>query len=97
MFDPILPISYSSSVVVGPNYGRHKELIYNLIECDGIISIKKSIDSQTNYSKELFKVVFDSFKSNTLAKRISNAWSMTTQSTGLSDELMKRLKVILDE
>ncbi len=97
VFDPILPISYSSSVVVGKNFGHHKELICDLIKCGGIKSVKENKKCCDIYSKELSQVIFDSLKSNTLANRISNAWSMTTRSTGFTDEIIKTLKGTLDE
>ena len=97
VFDPILPISYSSSVVVGPYFGQHKGFLHDLIKCNGIKPIEKSTESGMVCSKELFRVIFDSLKSYVLADRIHNAWSMATHSTGFADEIVKTLKGTLDE
>ena len=95
IFDPIIPISYSSSIIAGPNYGCHSNLISDLISRNAIKAIGQSSGSNKLSHKELLNAVFESLKSNILADRISNAWLMTTQSSTISDEFISELGAFL--
>ena len=97
IFDPIIPISYSSSIITGPNYGSHSNLISDLISHNGIKAINQSLESNELSHKELLNAVFEGLKSNVLADRISNAWLMTTQSSTISDEFISELGAFLDD
>ncbi|MFL2822516.1 MAG: hypothetical protein ACJZ8A_00015 [Paracoccaceae bacterium] len=96
IFDPIIPISYSSSIITGPNYGCHSNLISDLISHNGIKAIDQSLGSNKFSHEELLHAVFEGLKSNILADRISNAWLMTTQSSTISDEFISELGAFLD-
>ena len=95
IFDPIIPISYSSSIITGPNYGCHSNLISDLISHNGIKAIDQSLGSNKLSHKELLNAVFEGLKSNILADRISNAWLMTTQSSTILDEFISELGAFL--
>ena len=97
IFDPIIPISYSSSIITGPNYGCHSNLISDLISHNGIKVIDQSLGSNKLSHKDLLNAVFEGLKSNILADRISNAWLMTTQSSTISDEFISELGAFLDD
>ena len=97
IFDPIIPISYSSSIITGPNYGCHSNLISDLISHNGIKAIDQSLGSNKLSHKELLNAVFEGLKSNILADRISNAWLMTTQSSKISDEFISEVGAFLDD
>ena len=97
IFDPIIPISYSSSIITGPNYGCHSNLISDLISRNGIKAIDQSLGSNKLSHKDLLNTVFEGLKSNILADRISNAWLMTTQSSTISDEFISELGAFLDD
>ena len=95
IFDPIIPISYSSAIIAGPNYGCHSNLISDLISGNAIKAIGQSSGSNKLSHKELLNAVFEGLKSNILADRISNAWLMTTQSSTISDEFISELGAFL--
>lgn len=97
IFDPILPISYSSSVIVGPNTGDYSELIEELVKGNAVHIVSKTKGEDQIHHGDLLKVIFESLKSNVLANTIRNAWVLTTKYSTLSDEFIKDFKTILDE
>ncbi len=97
VFDPIIPISYSSAVVTGPNYGHHSELISQLILANGIKTIHQSSVESRVLHKDLMKAIFENLKSNVIADTISNAWLMTTNESKISDAFIQDLSNIIDE
>ena len=97
IFDLILPISYSSCVLTGPNYGQYSPLITKLLSVDGIKTINTNIGSSSVSYKNLYKSVFENLNSKTLANTISNAWQEMTEESSRLNLFINELKASIDE
>ena len=97
IFDLILPISYSSCVLTGPNYGQYSALITKLLSVDGVKTISTNIGSSSVSYKNLYKSVFENLNSKTLANTISNAWQEMTEESSRLNLFINELEASIDE
>ena len=97
IFDLILPISYSSCVLTGPNYGQNSSLITKLLSVDGVKTISTNIGSSSVSYKNLYKSVFANLNSKTLANTISNAWQEMTEESRRLNLFINELEASIDE